>query len=375
MVTSINLLIVEDDDGQFETYSDMADELLRNNKCEFVLTREKDATAAKQALLSKDFDAAIVDLNLNANNPDEASGNEILIQIIETHRFPVFVVSGNLGKLNQEIIERESLFLKFYNRDKPNSEIFGEIQKIWNTGITKILGGRGMIENKLTDIFWKHLANDLDVWIQNNNASEKALLRYAVSHLSEYLDQPSVEDGYYYSDAEFYIKPPIQKVIATGDIAENKDGSRFIVLSPACDVAVRGQDDSDNPIINAKRLTLAKLITVDRQSFIENNVIKVGDNTGSREKTLEKIIHGQQDKYIFLPEYKELKASIADFQNLHTVEFNDYTINYKRIATVASPFLKDIQSRFSSYYGRQGQPDLNKKELVKKHKPKLSYNP
>jgi len=371
MSTTIRLLVVEDDEGQYETYSDTAEELRNgDNGIQFELIRKTSSQDAQIALLSNDFDAAIVDLNLDATDSTEASGNDILEKIIGSHRFPVFVVSGNLGKLNEGIREKESLFLKCYDRDKPNKEIFDEIQNICGTGITRILGGRGLIEQKLAEIFWNHLAGDLDVWLESQNSSEKALLRYTVSHLSEYLDMPS-EEKEFYSEAEFYIKPPIRKTIATGDIVE-KDKERFILLSPACDIAIRGSDEE--PVINANRLTLARLIKVDRSSFIENNIIKDVTNGSGRESILKKIIHAQQDKYIFLPEYKELDASVVDLQNLYTIDFDQYRKFYKRIATIAGPFLKDIQSRFSSYYGRQGQPDLNKDGLLKKHKNDLSGN-
>lgn len=367
MCATIHLLIVEDQDEQYETYSDTADEIKKaNGDPLFELTRETSPQDAQKALLSTDFDAAIVDLNLDPTDASEASGNEILETIIGSHRFPVFVVSGNLGKLNDEIRKKESSFLKCYDRDKPNSEIFGEIQNICRTGITQILGGRGLIEKKLADIFWNHLAEDLDVWLENPQSSEKSLLRYTISHLSEYL-----EDEGYRSDAEFYIKPPIREHIATGDIAE-KDGSRFVVLSPSCDIAVRTTDGDGSPVINANRLTLARLVKVDRNSFVENNIIRNDDNTRARGSALKKIITGQHDKYIFLPAYKGLNASVIDLQNLYATDFDEYRDRYARIATISGSFLKDIQSRFSSYYGRQGQPDLNKEELLKKHRDDLS---
>jgi hypothetical protein len=369
MSTTIRLLVVEDDEEQYETYCDTAEELKNGDSG---LIRKTNSQDAQSALLSNDFDAAIVDLNLDATDSTEASGNDILGEIIGLHRFPVFVVSGNLGKLNEGIREKESMFLKCYDRDKPNKEIFHEIQNICGTGITRILGGRGLIEQKLAEIFWNHLAGDLDVWLTSKKSLEKALLRYTVSHLSEYLDMPS-EEMEYYSEAEFYIKPPIRKTIATGDIVE-KDSGRYIVLSPACDVAIRGEDDKGNPVITANRLTLAKLIKVDRNNFLEKNIITEENNTKSRESALKKIIHGQRDKYIFLPKYKELDASVVDLQNLYTISFDQYRKSYRRIATIAGPFLKDIQSRFSSYYGRQGQPDLNKDDLLKKHKNDLSGN-
>jgi len=363
----MKVLIVEDDGDQFEAYEETAEEL-SNDDLKIHLKWETSLDNAKAALLSRDFDAAIVDLNLEPGNPTDASGNAVLSEIIECHRFPVYVVSGNLGNLDEKIRSKKSEFLDFYDREQPNEDIFKKLVKIYSTGITRILGGRGQIEERLGEIFWKHLACDFDVWTSQNDESERALLRYTVSHLAEYLDIP---DGHlrYYHEAEFYIKPTIREHIATGDIVE-KENDRFIVLSPPCDVAVRSVDDGA-PKINATRIVLAPLIKVNYASFIENGILSVNDNAGNKESKLDKIIKGQRDKYIFLPRYKKLFASIVDLQNLYTVDFNDFN-KYDRLATVASPFLKDIQSRFSAYFGRQGQPDMDKKELLKKYKKLLS---
>jgi hypothetical protein len=370
MEIEFNLLIVEDDDFQYETYSDTASEMCSSQEnVRFILTRKTNASSAKQALLSKGFDAAIVDLNLKASETQEASGNDVLKEIIGNLRFPVFVVSGNLNMLIPEIESKKSSFLRFYDRDTENKIIFQEIEKICLTGITRILGGRGLIEDKLTDIFWNHLANDLDVWTSKDTPSEKALLRYTVSHLSEYLDL-STGDTEYYEEAEFYIVPPIRQYISTGDIIE-KDEIRYIVLSPACDITVRRVDAGGNPVINANRILIAKLIAFDRDKLLETGIIKGADGTKAVKSAIEKIIKGQQEKYIFLPEYKQLKASVVDLQNPYAIDFNEYK-NYTRIATVATSFLKEIQSRFSSYYARQGQPDLNKDKLVDKHKNALT---
>jgi len=369
MTKVISLMIVEDDDDQYEIYRDAADDL-SDDSVKWNLTRLKTAEEARSSLLSSEFDCAIVDLNLDPNDPSDSSGNDILSNIVGCHRFPVFVVSGNLGHLSVEIREKESSFLKFFDRDKPNVEIFNEIRQVYLTGITQILGGRGLIEENLGEIFWKHLANDLDVWPDKSDGQGKALLRYTVSHLSEYLDIPSGMDAFYH-EAEFYIKPPIREYIATGDIVE-KDDVRYIVLSPACDINVRGIDANGKPIINAKRIALAKLIKVQREDFIENGIIKNESNSGDRASALGKIVKGQSEKHIFFPGYKMLYPSVVDLQNLYSIGFDDYLAEYVRIATVSSPFLKDVQSRLSAYYGRQGQPDLNKEALIKQYKKNLS---
>jgi len=320
-------------------------------------------------LLSTDFDGAIVDLNLSSGDPTETSGNEVLREITEKHRFPVLVVSGNLQNLDNRI--QQSGFLKTFDRDTPNNEIFKYLLKIQATGITRILGGRGLIERHLGEIFWKHLACDFDGWDTGARDSEKTLLRYVVAHLSEYLDLPSGAANEYYHEAEVYVVPPIREYIATGDIVE-KNGSRFILLSPPCDVAVRGIKEGI-PVINAKTLLLAPLLPIARETFLENSLITEGgnkDNAKGRESLLNEIIKGKIEKYVFLTAHRNLGPVIADLQALRSWSLSDYLAS-KRLATVTSPFLKDIQSKFAAYYGRQGQPDLDKKELVRKCKGKL----
>lgn len=365
MTDAIKILVVEDDSDQWQTYVDAANDT-SSEELTIELTRYTSAAEARTGLLSNNFDGAIVDLNLSPDKPEEASGNEVLLQITGAHRFPVLVVSGNLGNLDPRI--NCSSFLRTYERDTPNDEIFGYLLKIYSTGITKILGGRGQIEKSLGEIFWRHLAHDFGNWDAGSLDSERTLLRYVVAHLAEYLDIPDGEDNFYH-EAEFYVRPPIRKHIATGDIVE-RDGFRFIVLSPACDVAVRGEDGDGKPVINAERVVLAPLVEVARDRFLERQIIKAENGKKAVEKVLEKIIKGQRDKYALLPQYGDMYPAIVDLQNLHTLTLDEY-LDLNRIATVSGVFLKDIQSRFSAYYGRQGQPELKKDVLLGKYAPCL----
>ena len=95
-------------------------------------------------------------------------------------------------------------------------------------------------------------------------------------------------------------------------------------------------------------------------------------NAKDRDKVSQRIVSGQWDKYVYLPQYRGLKAAIADLQNLYTIKLDVFLNEYTRVATISSPFLKDIQSRFSSYYGRQGQPDMDKKKFILGHKAALA---
>jgi hypothetical protein len=360
MIQEVNILVVEDNNDQWQTYQDAANDF-NNAEITINLERQINSADALSALLSNNYDGAIVDLNLSSGEPNEASGNVVLETITEGHRFPVLVVSGNLGNLNPNV--KQSAFLKTFSRETPNAEIFAYLLKIHSTGITRILGGRGQIEKRLGDIFWRHLACDFINWDAGNRDSEKTLLRYTVAHLSEYLDVPDGEDDKFYHEAEFYIKPPIRNYIATGDIVES-EGVRYIVLSPACDVAVRSEAEN-KPIINAERILLAPLIPISRAQLLGKGIIKEADNSERRKKIIEEIIKGQREKYAFLPVHGNLYSAIIDLQNIYTWDLDKF-LGAQRIATVSGMFLKDIQSKFSGYYGRQGQPDLDKKKLIDK---------
>lgn len=366
MAEIVRILVVEDDSDQLDLYAEAANELSTGD-VQIELTERKSASEAKQDLLSTEFDGAIVDLNLSSGDPSEASGNEVLLEITKKHRFPVLVVSGNLQNLSDQI--HESGFLKTFDRDTPNKVIFECLLKIHATGITRILGGRGLIEEHLGYIFWNHLACDFADWEAGDRDSEKTLLRYVVAHLSEYLDLPSGAANEYYHEAEFYVIPPIRKHIATGDIIRKGD-DRFIVLSPACDLAVRDVKDG-KPIINTKSIVLAPVYELTRDVFINNGIIKDDDNARQRENTLSEIIKGQREKYVLIPEYRDITAGVVDLQNLVACTLDEF-LKADRLATVTGAFLKDIQARFAAYYGRQGQPDLDKKELLNKYKSKLT---
>lgn len=368
MAEIVKILVVEDDEDQLQLYRDAAHDKSNLNQ-QINLVEFRSAEDVREELLSTNFDGAIVDLNLSPGDPSEASGNEVLNEITEKHRFPVLVVSGNLENLDPNIML--SGFLKTYNRDEGNDAIFDYLLKIHATGITKILGGRGLIEQHLGEIFWRHLACDFDSWDAGGRDSERTLLRYAVGHLFEYLEPPPEEGNGYYHEAEFYIIPPIRKHIATGDIVQ-LDGSEYIVLSPPCDVAVRGENNGE-PVINAESIILAPLIMLNRQAFIQRKLLHEGDgndNAGARKKLIADLVKGKREKYIFLPEGRGIGAAIADLQNLCSWSLETF-LRAERLATVSGAFLKDIQSRFAAYYGRQGQPDLDKNELISKYMEKL----
>jgi CheY-like chemotaxis protein len=364
----LNILIVEDEDDLFNSYQDAADDLETAN-LEINLTRCKKSDEALEELSKQEFHGAIVDLNLEGDTtPDQPSGVNVIAEIHKEYRIPIIVVSGNLGNLPDKYSQNTTEFLHIYDRspDISNIEIFNKIIQIFDTGILNIIGGKGLIEEKLNKVFWEHLSKDIDEWYgKEEKTVEQSLLRYTTNHLSAYLEKSDDGSDSHYEEAEFYLKEPIKETISSGDILiDKKTNERYILLSPACDVEPR-KGDGDKIFINAKSLVLAKVTDIAPDLLMKNGHIKSVGKDRVR-SFIYSVVHGTILSCTFLPKYKEVEAGIVEFDNLITVPFHSYT-DFYRVATVSVSFFKDIQSRFASYYARQGTPDLNKKRIVENY--------
>jgi len=102
-VANINLLIVEDEQKQLDAYNDAIDEYNQDNEIAIAFVSRKNANDCIDLLKSSEFDAAIVDLNLEDDATDGVSGNDVLNEIRNSHRFPIFVVTGTPHLLDENI--------------------------------------------------------------------------------------------------------------------------------------------------------------------------------------------------------------------------------------------------------------------------------
>ena len=364
---NVKLFILEDDDKQGKIYLDAIADYYKKKSVEIVVELSKNLEGGLEKLKTADYDAAILDLKL-AGDDTEGKGNKIIREIKQKLRFPIFVVSGVLEELDADLRE-QNIFYKVYNRtEKTADELIDEIITIYNTGITKILGRKGKIEAALQDIFWKHIAKNMDYWkseIKNPEESERILLRHTLSYLSGYLEMDDAGTFLHFNPAEVYIIPPIIKNIFTGDILKNKTDSKlYVVLTPACDFAQ----------CKAKDVVVAFIEDRDMECLAQQKIIfKKNDGTISVEqkKDAEEIIkkllkNSHSHKYHFLPPTEQFRGGFINFQKISSIKLSEIPTSYDRIASITEKFMKDIIARFSNYYARQGQPDFNIDELFKK---------
>jgi len=355
----MKLLIVEDDKPTVQTYTDNIESFNKKSDIKIEYTIKENIDEAKNSLLSPDFDGAIIDLKLSSSTT-ELEGLEIVKEIENNQRFPIYIVSGSIGQIDKE----ENAFLKKRNRDTNFKEILSEIVEIYKTGITNILGRKGEIDKYLNNIFWNHLSNSMDLWVNDLTRSpeekEKSLLRYTISHMQEYIDE-GIEK---YHPSEFYITEPIKSNIFTGDIV-TYESNRYLVLTPSCDIVLRKDGNR-----NANRILFCKILALN--NVIKNYSLLNSDTSANNDnrKRLNSFIVNNKQNYHFIPKSNSLDAGLIDFQDKLTIESGEVEekLNKKqmiRIATVSMPFLKDIISRYSNYFARQGSPDFNVDEIYK----------
>jgi CheY-like chemotaxis protein len=298
------------------------------------------------AVLDSSFDGAIVDIKLDQAGTE---GNDIISEIHKETRIPIAVFTGT-----PENVTEECPFIGSYKKGETGyDEIFDNILEVYSTGLTKILGGRGVLDEAMRKIFWDHLLPQFDTWKNYQSAgndTERGILRTVLNHLLELLDNddnPAVPE-------EMYIIPPLASGVKTGSIvSRSSDGKRFIVISPPCDLVVRtgGTFKTDKILISE----------IDDFEQIKENMIKEIASDKKKIKKLSELLQNKHTEYYhWLAGTTLFTPGVINFRWTHSVDKDSFGEEYGvPIAQLSAPFIKDVISRFSAFYARQGQPDFN----------------
>lgn len=131
-----------------------------------------------------------------------------------------------------------------------------------------------------------------------------------------------------------------------------------------------------NKFRNAEKFLIARMILFKNFKYINSKgenkgkfveLLKNPKNEQERKNTintLETHIKNNKERYHFLPSYKDIPAGFIDFQTLKSLTEDEIRENYDRVATISPLFMRDIIARFSRYYARQGQPDLDIEKIL-----------
>jgi CheY-like chemotaxis protein len=167
----------------------------------------------------------------------------------------------------------------------------------------------------------------------------------------------------------YYIMPPSQGGCRTGDIimttAQLKSGSYCLVLTPWCDLIEHSGKPKKAEYVLLVRCLLLKDFPeyhewIQKDSPSKAETERLEDLIGTPDKEPR---GRQRGRYFFLPGVLGLPDLVIDFQQAYTEKI-DQLSNYKRIATLDSPFCESVVACFTRFLGRIGTPDLDIETVI-----------
>lgn len=366
-MSEIKILILDDDATALQNYQNGIARYNKDgeNPASFYPYIADNLELANVHIDRNKLDTAIVDLRLDREDPPMVSGNDAIARLIESFRLPVFVVTGSPADLAEEYEDHP--MIKVITRSSITTlDLLKEIASLHNSHYIQFFTRNGFLEKKINELYWKHLSHTSEAWLEVAKTHEiefdKIIARHTVACLNEQLYvNGNIGSFDKYHPGEFYICPPIKQHYHTGDILE-KDGNYFVIMNPACDIVNTGR-------LNYYLLASVKMLKSipDLQSKIKSDqkYASFYESLNQQGKTYfdDYKKNKKGERYHYLPCFDSFSDSVIDFQSLQTVptgeeRLDEYIGSYERVASISSPFLKDVVARFSLYYARQGQPNL-----------------
>lgn len=342
-----NFLLIEDSESDARSFLDTVkrmNHLAKNETYNLNVAKTYNEGVER---VSSNYHGVIIDIKLDGDK----NGNDIIDEIFNKYRLPIAVFTGT-PDVNLDQYLPNMVYIK--GKDK-QEDIINDLCAISNTGIFNVLSGMGIIENIMTEIYWKNLYPQMDVWKEKRDQginTEKILLRYAISHIQEKIDNEMPA----YITEEMYIKPPISKDIKTGDIyKEEHKGDFYIVLSPPCDLAVHAGKIKTNQIL---------LCQIEELDNINLKIMQQATKAIKRKDAIKNCLNNNYtDYYHWLPGNSLFSGGYINFRKVITYEPSEFKTKFGMAQLkVQDNFVKNIMNRFSSYYARQGQPDFDFKK-------------
>lgn len=340
-MTSIKILFIEDSASDIEIMEDTNERFSSEQKVDIQITFIKSKDEYDKLTNLYDFDAIICDIVLPQSEHAVVAknlGNELLEDInSKPFNMPVVVVTGTRDNISCD----EGCYLDIFIKGQENLyyNVLTKILSMYKIGIMDVIGMKGTVTKYLKDIYNNHIRPQVmsSVWEEHyskNRNTRGILLRYVANII-----QSRLINACSAVPEEMYLIPSGCENIATGTILKKNDAF-YVVLNPECDLVLRntGKPNTDFVLLcNVKN---------DFSSF--NNEKK------------KRIISYNLDYIYCLPKNKLFGTSYLNFRDIYSAPYDNVLIDYEIVGQITNPFTKEIIQKFSSYYSRQGQPDVDK---------------
>ena len=341
-MSELQLLLVEDEASYISQYEAVVKGYVQRHGRPIRMRVERSIEEAKRSL-DATVDVAVVDLDLGRDTTD---GGEVIDELKAYFRVPVAVLTGTPADADEE----PPVVGVFTKGEHGFDDVLDRLWAVHEVGLTKIMGGQGLLEERLNKVFLNNLVPTIDLWIRyaagDWERTEKALLRYTLGHLVADLEGDETPSH----PVEFYLDPPLEALLTTGSVLQHKvEMNCRVVMTPACDLVVRsnGKRKADS-IVLATVVPEAELYESLRAKPDRQRRLRQNSDAGC---------------YHWMPKTRSLDGGFLDFRRLETIALVGWKEKYRCLdARIAPSFIKDVVSRFSGFYARQGQPAIDDAE-------------
>ncbi len=345
----LKLLIVEDEKDDLKACQDSVELYQDEHQCKVELVECRDLKEAF-GKLDNSFDGAIIDLNLGQGH----EGNQVLSRIKEScFRIPVFIMTGT-----PDAVESDDICIEVCKKGEVRyADLLDRFCDIHRAGLERITGGKNTIETYLSKVFRENLRPQLNTWStygeKDPSRTEKALLRHTLNHLLQLLD----DGGGKCFPEEMYLYPPLIDKILTGSIVRKKDSEQwFVVMSPACDLVIRNKKRKTDRIL---------VIEIEPYSALFPDCPDISSISKTKQNELKNALSNKTPCYHGLPKTGFFDGGLLNFRKLTSLSEKEFDEQFKKSEIQIAPsFVKDIVARFSAYYARQGQPDIEFEQYI-----------
>jgi CheY-like chemotaxis protein len=358
------VLHVEDEEKNLIALKDeieLANIRIQGEGRQFRLLVAKNVSEAEQKLSEARIDCALLDLRLpsvEGGPVSEGHGNELVRTMLRSQGMPIAVLSGHTGEFDEELQRNEMVRIFDKGAMDGFSNAVGWLESCWS--MMQILhAARRRIEMSTSEVFTKRIWPQWQSLVDLPGANEERLTsiisRQFLGHAAELmgLESPDNEDWHPY---ENYVMPALlDHRPHTGDVF-NLDGSRWVVLTPQCDMATG----------KATSVLLARCDGevggfLEKVSVIRDEASPEGRRNKAKKHLRDLINQNISASQHFLPPIPgEGQPVMVNFGELKTVALEDLNAALAgRVASVSPPFLSNLTQRFGAFMSRAGQPNIN----------------
>ncbi len=370
MTASWRVLVVDDEPEVGTTICELLESFVSVSDSRSITTRfEESFDKAVELLVRETIDILVLDIRDESGRPPSDEAGIAIFDNIRKRRFiPIIFYTAlpdvSIGISNAPFVQTVSKIAV-----DPIADLRQAIENVIRSGLPRLLqsvsGHLADVQRMFMADFVEHHWSDLV-----DRPEDMAYLlsrRLAVSFeegaesLAQELGQASGATlGDTIHPTRYYVQPPNSNY-KMGDLLampesmeEDTDARRlYVVLTPSCDLVLRSGRTK------AAKVVLVQCISLD--SFKEYEDWKSAPSTNNTER-LRKLLtsrpKGQEDRYFYLPAAWNVPNSVADLQSVMSIPCEELE-DYRKIASLDSPFAEALSYQFNRYIGRVGMPNLD----------------